>query len=318
MAGTELAGTDLTDSGDPASARRGVARNPGAVRRAARALLGAAALGVLLGGCAYPLRGSDPKIATMAIEVPASQSLILPEPGGPTVLAVLETRYLNALEQEVVLGTRAASPGQNSFHVIFFGPVEGRTGRDNIKKDNRLAEDALAEEMEEVLPGVAMHTSNFFVQNRYGPFGYAIGRGGGGDLCLYAWQRIESQVRVNPIVVDRGVLTVKLRLCQTGATEQSLLRVMYRYTINGYFLPRSWQPYGRPLPEDEGMGRPGGPLAYPTGIAGDGTVLDGPMGPEPAPPRAARSVSRRAEPEVDNSGPPSAPVAGYPTVPTPQ
>lgn len=254
----------------------------------------------------------------MTIEVPVSDALILPEPGGPAVLTVLETRYLNALEQEVVLGTRSTAPGQNSFHVIFFGPVDGRTGRDNIRKDNRLAEDALADEMEEVLPGVPMHTSSYFVQNRYGPFGYAIGRAGVNDLCIYAWQRIESQVSLSPIAPDRGVLTVKLRLCETGATEQTLLRHMYRYSINGYYLPRSWQPYGRPLPESQALGRPGGPLTYPTGIQGDATVLDGNLGPEPAPVRPvtrARGTSRRDEP-VD--GPPAAPLEGYPTVPMPQ
>lgn len=294
---------------------------PGLAHRGGKRAAAASALCLALssGGCAYPLRGDDPKVATMTIEVPASQSLILPEPGGPRVLTVLETRYLNALEQEVVLGTRSTAPGQNTFHVIFFGPIEGRTGRDNIKKDDRVSEESIAEEMEEVLPGVPMHVSTFFVQNRYGPFGYAIGRAGSNDLCMYAWQRIESQVSLSPIVRDRGVLTVKLRLCQTGATEQSLLAIMYRYSINGYYLPRGWQPYGRPLPEADGLGRPGGPLTYPTGIQGDGTVLDGYMGPEPAPPpapRRSRSVSSREE--TIDSGPPSTPVEGYPTVPAPQ
>jgi hypothetical protein len=290
-------------------------------RRCGRAAGAALTLSLALAssGCAYPLRGDDPKVATMTIEVAPSQSLILPEPGGPSVLTVLETRYLNALEQEVVLGTRSTAPGQNSFHVIFFGPIEGRTGRDNIKKDDRLDEDVLAEEMEEVLPGVPMHTATYFVQNRYGPFGYAIGRAGSDDLCMYAWQRIESQVSLSPILKDRGVLTVKLRLCETGATEQSLLRTMYRYSINGYYLPRGWQPYGRPLPESEGLGRPGGPLAYPTGVQGDATVLDGYLGPEPRPARPARSraASSRHDETLD-SGPPATPMEGYPTVPAPQ
>ena len=303
-------------SGGANAGRSGLLR----VRRGSRIAAIGAALGFALAssGCVLSLRGEDPKVATMTIEVPASQSLILPEPGGPSVLTVLETRYLNALEQEVVLGTRSTAPGQNSFHVIFFGPIDGRTGRDNYRKDDRLSEESLADEMEEVLPGVAMHTSTFFVQNRYGPFGYAIGRAGSNELCIYAWQRIESQVSLSPVSWDRGVLTVKLRLCQTGATEQSLLGIMYRYSINGYYLPRGWQPYGRPLPQSEGLGRPGGPLTYPTGIQGDGTVLDGYMGPEPVPPRPARSRSVSSRQEVIDSGPPSTPIEGYPTVPAPQ
>lgn len=302
--------TSGADAGRLGLSRPGRAGKPGALGLALGFALAA-------GACAYPLRGGeDPKVATMTIEVPASQSLVLPEPGGPRVLTVLETRYLNALEQEVVLGTRSASPGQNAFHVIFFGPIEGRTGRDNIKQDDRVSEESIADEMEEVLPGVSMHVSTFFVQNRYGPFGYAIGRAGTNDLCMYAWQRIESQVSLSPIVHDRGVLTVKLRLCQTGATEQGLLATMYRYSINGYYLPRGWQPYGRPLPEADSLGRPGGPLTYPTGVQGDGTVLDGYMGPEPVQPRRPRSISSRND--TSDSGPPSTPMEGYPTVPTPQ
>lgn len=290
------------------------ARCPGVRMRAHAALW----LALMSSGCALSLRGEDPKVATMTIEVPTSQSLILPEPGGPRVLTVLETRYLNALEQEVVLGTRSTATGQNAFHVIFFGPIDGRTGRDNIKKDDRVSEESIAEEMEEVLPGVPMHISTYFVQNRYGAFGYAIGRAGANDLCLYAWQRIESQVSLSPIVRDRGVLTVKLRLCQSDATEQSLLATMYRYTINGYYLPRGWQPYGRPLPESDALGRPGGPLVYPTGLQGDATVLEGKMGPEPLPPPPRRSRGVSSRNETIDSGPPSTPIEGYPTVPTPQ
>ncbi|HEY9214438.1 MAG TPA: cellulose biosynthesis protein BcsN, partial [Ancylobacter sp.] len=220
--------------------------------------------------------------------MPTTDALVLPEPGAaPRVIAVLETQYLNALEQEIILATNSSARGQNAFHVVFFGPVKGRTGRENIRTDDFLSEEALEAEMEERMPGVAMHTSNYFVQNRYGPFNYAMGYGGSGEMCMYAWQRIQSQVPLYMFWRDRGVLAVRLRLCQAGASEQDLLRVMYRYSINGYFLPRSWQPYGRPMSEPVGIGQIGGPLAYPSGLQGDGTVMDGWLGPEPAPPAAA-------------------------------
>ncbi|WP_245515991.1 cellulose biosynthesis protein BcsN [Ancylobacter aquaticus] len=250
----------------------------------------------------------------MAIEVPTVESLVIPEPGGPRVIGVIETRFANALQQEVMLATEAATPGQNAFHVTFFGPVEGRTGPENLKSDTFLAEDALAEEMEKALPGIDMRPSTYFVQNRYGPFGYALGHGQGRDLCLYAWQRIQGQDRVNVLMGDRGVLSVRLRFCQGGATEASLLRIMYRYTINGYFLPRSWQPYGRPLPAPPELGRIGGPIVYPDADFGPG----GPSAPPPAPARTMERAPRAASvPSEATPSLPSAPLEGYPTVPAP-
>lgn len=289
-----------------------------------------------MGGCApYPLFGSDPKVATGTIEVPVTEALVLPEPGAaPRVIAVLETQYLNALEQEIVLATNSAARGENSIHVIFFGPVKGRTGRENIRADDFLSEEALETEMLERMPGVSMQTSNYFVQNRYGPFNYAMGYGGSGEMCMYAWQRIQSQVPLYTFWRDRGVLSVRMRLCQAGASEQDLLRVMYRYSINGYFLPRSWQPYGRPMGEPVGIGQIGGPLAYPSGLQGDGTVMDGWLGAEPAPPPSAAAPRARsprrygtpvAQPEQIYADPQAGygapgytePVEGYPSVPGP-
>ncbi|MCK0197199.1 cellulose biosynthesis protein BcsN [Ancylobacter sp. 6x-1] len=281
-----------------------------------------ACLSFALAGCMapYPLVGHDPQVATQTIEVPVNEALILPEPGGPRTLSVLETRYINALEQEVVLATDTIASGQNAFHVVFFGPVPGRTGWSNFKGYDLLSTDAIDADMEAALPNVYMQRSGYFTQNRYGPFGYAIGRAGSNDLCIYAWQRIQSQVQLYAFLRDRGVMTVRYRMCQAGATESQLLRGMYRFSINGYFLPRSWQPYGRPMSEPEGIGRIGGPLAYPSGIEGDATVLNGVMGPEPA--AAPRRVVRRApapRAPVVPAGPqkPSEPLPGYPMVPAP-
>ncbi|GLK86906.1 cellulose biosynthesis protein BcsN [Ancylobacter defluvii] len=300
-----------------------------------RAALGAmaASLALLLGACASPYpsyfeRGV--RVAGQTVEVDTSQALVLPEPGAaPRVLAVLQTAYSNAIVQEIALETNSSARGQNAFYVTFFGPVEHVRAGSYSRSDDFLNEEALETEMEERLPGVAMHTSNYFVQNRYGPFNYAMGRGGAGEICMYAWQRIQSRTPVYRFIArDRGVLSVRLRLCQKGATEQDLLRVMYRYSINGYFLPRGWQPYGRPMGEPEGIGRIGGPLAYPSGVKGDGTVLDGWMGPEPAaaPARPAprRYGSRVESPEpvvepgyADPTTDGYTPAAGYPVVPSP-
>lgn len=275
---------------------------------------GVAALGCLLlaGGCTT---GRPPMVATLAIEVPAVEALVLPEPGGPRIIGVIETRYANALQQEVMLATEAATPGQNAFSVVFFGPVEGRTGPENIKSDTFLTDYALAEEMEQALPGIDLRPSTYFVQNRYGPFGYALGRGAGRDLCLYAWQRIQGQARVNVLAGDRGVLSVRLRFCQSGGSEASLLRIMYRYTINGYFLPRTWQPYGRPLPVAPELGRIGGPVVYPAPVFGPA----GATAPPPAQPAIAQPAARSVPASGETAASvPSAPLEGYPVVPAPQ
>ncbi len=267
---------------------------------------------LLAAGCTT---GRPPVVATLATEVPAVEALVLPEPGGPRIIGVIETRYANALQQEILLATEAATPGQNAFSVVFFGPVEGRTGPENIKSDTFLTDYALAEEMEQALPGLDLRPSTYFVQNRYGPFGYALARGQGRDLCIYAWQRIQGQERVNVLTGDRGVLSVRLRFCQSGATEASLLRIMYRYTINGYFLPRSWQPYGRPLPVSPELGRVGGPIVYPAGALPPDTVT----APPPAPTRMAPPAPRNLPAPADTAPPlPSEPLEGYPTVPAPQ
>lgn len=308
-------------------------------RNARVPLLGCLAVSVtfLTAGCAPLLWRGNPQVATATVEVPVAEALVLPEPGAaPQVITVLETDYINAVQQEIILATNSRSRGQNAIYAVFFGPVKGRTGWENLRKDEFLNDEALDEEMLERMPGVPMHVSNYFVQNRYGPFNYAIGNAGGGELCIYGWQRIQSQARLRLIPPDSGVLAIRLRLCQVGASEQDLLRVMYRYSINGYFLPQFWQPYGRPMGEPEGLGMIGGPLAYPSGLQGDGTVLDGWAGPEPvqaAPARAARSTRRygSAVPQPEPVYPAAQPgymdptmqgnlvdpVEGYPQVPGP-
>lgn len=308
---------------------RAGAYRAGAVRVASLSLL------LVAVGCApYPgyfERGV--RIATKTTEVPNGEALILPEPGAaPRVIAVLQTAYSNAVHQEIILETNSSARGQNAFYATFFGPVEHVRAGDNARSDEFLNEEDLEKEMEEHMPGVSMYTSNYFVQNRYGPFNYAMGRGAPGEICMYAWQRIHSQVPVYRFFArDRGVLSIRLRLCQRGASEQDLLRVMYRYSINAYFLPRGWQPYGRPMGEPEGMGRIGGPLAYPSGVQGDGTVLDGWMGAEPraaAAPRPARrygSAVPAPEPVEPAPSAPSydpqtdgyTPAGNYPVVPAP-
>jgi hypothetical protein len=79
----------------------------------------------LLAGCAngMPLRSDD-----QTTIVPSEQAFALPEVGGPAVTAVLQTRYSNATQQDVLLANSAATSGQNMLRIQIFGPVETSLG----------------------------------------------------------------------------------------------------------------------------------------------------------------------------------------------
>ena len=50
-------------------------------------------------------------------EVPATRAIIVPPPGGPSVVAVLQRSYQNGLSQEIALSTASLTTGQNAFYV---------------------------------------------------------------------------------------------------------------------------------------------------------------------------------------------------------
>lgn len=257
---------------------------------------------VALAACAESTRLER---SSLAGSVPAQQAIALPPPGGPAVLSVIERRYSNAIEQNVVLSTSSAAPGQNLLRVRLFGPV-GSDGGGTALSDGPLSQAALNREMRELLPGVAMQRSPLYTQNSYGPFGYAVGRPGANDLCLYGWQRIAGSRDGAPFA-NTGTVEVRLRLCQTGASEQSLLAVMYGYTVNTSFSGSAWNPYRRPPPADPRLGSTGQPI-HPAGPGGFETVLE----PLPAAaPRRPRRVPETA-PARQIAPPPGAPVVPPP------
>lgn len=265
--------------------------------------------GVLLAGCSrgLPLRSDE-----LTRMVPADQAFAVPEVGGPAVTAVLEKRYANATEQDVLLATSAATSGQNMLRVQIFGPVEtALANRDTLRAGYLPAKNVNAE-MHELIPGVRMQTSGYYVQNKYGPFGYAVGRTKSGDTCLYAWQRIASTGFTQTWIGNKGSIQVRLRLCDQNASEQRLLQSMYGYTINASFKSKNWNPYGEPLPPDETLGRPGAPT-YPVSASRFETVNE----PIAAPAPKRRSPTRRqaANPPVPATAQRPAPVG--PVVPPP-
>ncbi len=236
---------------------------------------------------------------------------------------MLENKFLNGVSQEIALSTGAAGVGQNAFWVSMMNDPDALTEVDDVLKIRRITTERLQSEMEDRLPGVDMRTSLYFVQNKYGPFGYATGYSAAHDLCLYAWQQIEPTE--NAVFSTSGSVSIRLRLCEAGATEEQLLRVMYGYTISAFFGARGWNPYGSPGPVPQQLGQIDAPI-YPLGMTTGSTLRT-------APPPAARpkAVVRRAPPEFQ---PPAAllppetvrhpaavptgePLGGFPVVPPP-
>ncbi len=252
-----------------------------------------------------PLRSDD-----QTRMVPNEQAFALPDVGGPAVTAVLETRYANATQQDVLLATSAANSGQNMLRIQIFGPVETQLGGGKGLRPGYLPAKNVQAEMRELFPGVRMQTSNYYVQNKYGAFSYAVGRTKAGDTCFYGWQRITSTGFAQTWIGNKGSIQVRLRLCDESASEQRLLQSMYGFTISASFKDRNWNPFGVPLPPDETLGRPGAPI-YPVSASRFETVTD-----EPQPKRQA-AASNASPPSTAQQIPAQLPAPVGPAVPPP-
>nr|WP_250157199.1 cellulose biosynthesis protein BcsN [Tianweitania aestuarii] len=260
-------------------------------------------------GCTRTLQ-----VGTSSVErvVANSSAYILPPPGGPAVVAVTERTYTNGIQQDIALATKSTLPVQNSFRVRLYGPIkavaEGQTAMPEQFQPLR----NIDSEIRRVVPGLPLQRAPFYVQNRYGPFGYAVGRRGR-ETCLYGFQNIRSrQFSWN----DRGSIDIRLRLCETGATEAQLLAVMYGYTANVFVDAEGWNPYGDPSKVPESLGVPG-PDVYPTALGQLEPVLQQPA-PPPAPAPTRRAPRRTQAAAAPVSAPPVEllqPVG--PTVPPP-
>jgi hypothetical protein len=265
---------------------------------------------------------SDLGFATLMSEVPATRAIIVPPPGGPSVVAVLQRTYQDGISQEIALSTASLTTGQNAFYVSMLNNTQTNPEQAETLSLPSLSQDRLLSEMEDRIPGVEMQTSLVYVQNKFGPFGFATGRSSSGDLCLYAWQRIEPNEPA--VFLPGGAVSVRLRLCDADATVEQLLRVFYGFTIAAYYRQESWNPYGEPPPPPAQLGETNAPM-YPLGLGSDTTVVRR---------RAISGETRRAAPAVprrmidkDTSTPaiatqplpppPTAPESGYPVVPPP-
>ena len=244
--------------------------------------------------------------------VSPSEALVFPPPGGPEIVTVVNRTYSNAVAQQVILRSEAATPGQNYIKAEFFGPQQaGDTGRDALAFTGFRAS-SVAREIRTEFPGESIAMSPNYLQNGYGAFSYAAGNGRGNDTCLYGWQDIRSPESMRQDFRNLGRIKVRLRLCQSGASVERLLAVMYNYTITGTYASPSWNPYGTPQAVDKNLGRPGHPV-YP--INADAVPMR-PGGEVTAsvPPRSARRVVAAMPPQPEPQ--PLPPVAAV-SIPSP-
>ncbi|WP_052951886.1 cellulose biosynthesis protein BcsN [Devosia soli] len=266
--------------------------------RIARTGIAAGLLACALAGCATT---TDMPTSEAEI-VRASDAVILPPPGGPAIVTVVETVYPNAIRQDISLATEARSVGENKISVIrFIG--KGGDGSDAALKDIPFTQVNLTEEALAAWPGSGMAVSPYFVQNAYGPFGYAIAKPANGDTCLYAWQRIEPTLKPSG-AVDRGTIIIRVQACRRGVSEEALLELMYRLRLNVNVFPPSKAPAV--------IGAIANPIR-PVGADGFAEVIPSSQ------PVVARRPAPRATPVVQAVAAPAIPVppAGAPIVPPP-
>lgn len=220
-----------------------------------------------LAGCAQTQVGS----LSDAQMVSAEKAFAFPGPGGPAITGIIERHYANALQQEISLATSAHSPGQNMLKVQLYGPVDRKAAGQTELRAGFLPPGNIGGEMRQLFPGIRMVRSPYYVQNRYGPFGYAVGRTSSGDTCLYAWQRLTSTGSTQTLIGNKGSIQIRLRLCDQAQPEERLLQTMYDFTISSYFRSSGWNPYGEVNAPDASLGKSGAPV-YPTGSEKFATV----------------------------------------------
>jgi hypothetical protein len=253
---------------------------------------------------------SELGFATLMSEVPATRAIILPPPGGPAIVAVLQRTFLNGVSQEIALATASSTAGQNAFHVSLINDPVTQSEIDDTLTIPRLTQELVQKEMAERLPGIDMSTSLIYVQNKYGPFGFATGRTPSGDLCLYAWQRIETNEPA--IFTPGGIVSIRLRLCDADATAEQLLRTMYGFTISAFFEAGAWNPYGSPPPVPAHLGQIDAPIFPPIPPQPESRVIVRRQYPAPALRPAIRPLAEPRQVVDKDTFFPSPPVPSPP------
>lgn len=246
--------------------------------------------------------------------------------GTPAVVSVLQTTYTNATRQTIALATDGSAPGQNQLRVDIFGVSNENAGAESTLADRSLSENQLTSEAETALQGVPLHRSLTYVQNQYGPFGYALGRTAR-ELCIYAWQRIATPDLDVSLFNRRATISIRLRLCEPNATETNLVAAMMGLHVNASLSSGNWSQAPKPLSPDLGAaGAPMGPspaAAVPVPASPARTGAKRVRRPLRASARPAPATTQPGSPPAENGvmipPPPTvgAPGTGAPAVPPP-
>jgi hypothetical protein len=200
---------------------------------------GVALLLAIIDGCAAPRT-----IVANESEgqVSVDQAFVSLGPSAPPVLSIVEHPYENATRQTLHLATRGATPGENNLRVDVIGIKNPGISRDATLPDAPLEAAQLGSEAEDALPGVPLRTSLTYLQNRSGPFGYAVGKSAQGDECIYAWQRVATPDRDLNVVNSRNTLSIRLRLCDPHMSEAALIASMMGLNVNVGVSGGLWTP----------------------------------------------------------------------------
>ena len=201
-------------------------------------------------------------------------------PGTPAPLSIVETYYANATRQEIVLATRGKTPGENRLQIDVFGLRNYGVALETTLPDVSLKEGELISEAEAALPDIPLRISSSYLQNRRGPFGYAVGKTKEGDTCIYAWQRLATPDRKLSVVNSRVALSIRLRLCDPQASEAALAAAMMNLSLNITLSGGSWTLEPKPLSADIGVA--GVPIAPASIMASAVNPLPASTSPAPA------------------------------------
>ena len=217
----------------------------------------------LLAGC-----GTSSKLNRIQATkiVPSSEAFLFTPPGGPAIVGVLQTDYSNGTEQQISLATSSGVPGGNYANVKLV--IASGVNQASLPNASTAYSDtrSIQKELRAEFPSMRMTPSSLFLQNNYGPFSYAVGQATTGDTCLYGWQQIRSRTEDRALFRNNGIVQIRLRMCDSKATEKQLLSLMYGYTIATSYSGRFWNPYGEPQAPNSELGETGSPIYPPDGV----------------------------------------------------